>query len=93
MLKAHVINDFEDFDSGEYQFCPKNAFIGLYLRMNVLINMKDSVLMAKNLESFCLRPSRTTGTLWEYKDGLGSLDHGFASYAALTIPFADSLTK
>ena len=90
VLKTHVIGDFQQLDPGEYQFCPKNAFIGLYLRMNVLMQMQDGPLMAQNLESFCLHMCRTTGTLWEYKDGVGSLDHGFASYVALTIPFADA---
>jgi len=92
-LKSYVINDFKSFDPGENTFCPKNAFIGLYLRMNVLMHMKDKELLAKNLETFCLHMSRTTGTLWEYRDGYGSLDHGFASYVALTIPFADSLEE
>lgn len=93
VLRSCVINDFQDFNAEGYEFCPKNAFIGLYLRMNVLINMRDSALMAKNLECFCLHMSKITGTLWEYKDGHGSLDHGFASYIALTLPFADSLTE
>ena len=92
-LKSYVIDDFKSFDPGENKFCPKNAFIGLYLRMNVLMNMKDSRLLAKNLEVFCLHMSRTTGTLWEYRDGKGSLDHGFASYVALTIPRADALSE
>ena len=92
-LKSYVIDDFKSFDLGENKFCPKNAFIGLYLRMNVLMNMKDSRLLAKNLEVFCLHMSRTTGTLWEYRDGKGSLDHGFASYVALTIPRADALSE
>ena len=92
-LKKYVIDDFKSFDPGENQFCPKNAFIGLYLRMNVLMNMKDSALLAKNLKTFYLHMSRTTGTLWEYKDGKGSLDHGFASYVALTIPFADAQSE
>lgn len=90
-LKNYVIDDFKSFVPGENQFCPKNAFIGLYLRMNVLMNMNDSKLLAKNLETFCIDMSRTTGTLWEYRDGYGSLDHGFASYVALTIPLADTL--
>ena len=90
-LKNYVIDDFKSFVPGENQFCPKNAFIGLYLRMNVLMNMNDSKLLAKNLETFCIDMSRATGTLWEYRDGYGSLDHGFASYVALTIPLADTL--
>ena len=90
-LKEYVINDFSNFDPKENQFCAKNAFIGLYLRMNVLMNMKDGALLAKNLDTFCTHMSRITGTLWESKNGNGSLDHGFASYVALTIPLADSL--
>ena len=89
-LKDYVIDDFKSFVPGENRFCPKNAFIGLYLRMNVLINMRDCKLLAKNLETFCINMSRTTGTLWEYKDGKGSLDHGFASYVAIAIPLADT---
>lgn len=88
-LRSYVINDFENFDAEGYTFCPKNAFIGLYLRFNVLINMNDRELLLKNLEGFCGDMSRTTGTLWEYKDGKGSLDHGFASYVALALPSAD----
>ena len=57
------------------------------------MNVLDKALLAQNLETFCLHMSRTTGTLWEYKDGYGSLDHGFASYVALTIPHADALTE
>ncbi len=92
-LKSYVIDNFESFDRGEYKFCPINAFIGLYLRINVLMNMGDGKLLAKNIESFCLGMSRKTGTLWEYKDGKSSLDHGFASYLALAIPFADSVSE
>lgn len=92
-LKSYVIDDFKGFEPGDNKFCPKNAFIGLYLRMNVLMNMKDSELLAKNLEALFLHMSRTTDTLWEYKDGIGSLDHGFASYVALTIPLADAASE
>ena len=88
-LKRHVASNFEEFDPKGYKFCPKNAFIGLYLRMNVLMNMNDKKLLAENLSTLFLHMSRETGTLWEYKDGRGSLDHGFASYVALTIPLAD----
>ena len=92
-LKQYVVDNFASFDAGEYRFCPINAFIGLYLRMNVLMNMGDCKLLADNVESFCLHMSRTTGTLWEYKDGKGSLDHGFASYVSLTIPYADKAER
>ena len=89
-LKSHILHDFKEFDAGEYTFCSKNAFIGLYMRMNTLMHMKAGQVLADNLEEFYSHMSRTTGTLWEYKDGQGSLDHGFASYVALTIPLADA---
>ncbi len=84
-LRANVVNDFSDFEPGNYTFCPKNAFIGLYLRMAVLLSLGDRALLEKNLEVF-LPMCKKTGTLWEFRDGRNSLDHGFASYVALTIP-------
>lgn len=91
-LKQYVIDNFSSFDKGDNEFCAINAFIGLYLRMNVLMNMGYCELLAKNVETFCLNMSRTTGTLWEYREAKNSLDHGFASYLALAIPFADKLS-
>lgn len=87
-LRAHIVSNFENF-GGAYQFCPRNAFIGLYLRLAVLMEMGDGGLLRENLTSFFLPMCRATGTLWEYKDGYGSLDHGFASFAALALPLAD----
>lgn len=92
-LKWYVEDNFSSFAPGDYQFCPINAFIGFYLRMNLLIELKDARLLARDLESFCEKMVSQTGTLWEYKDGKGSLDHGFASYLALAIPLVDSLPQ
>ena len=88
-LRRHVVEDFADFVPGERQFCPKNAFIGLYLRMNVLMNMGDGALLKENVLNFCSGMARDTETLWEYKQRRGSYNHGFAAYIAMTIPFAD----
>lgn len=93
VLKQHVIDNFSAFkeaDTSIYDFCPINAFIGLYLRMNVLLNLGDSVLLRKNLKEFFNGMCEKTETLWEYKTAVGSLDHGFASYVALTLPTADN---
>lgn len=88
-LKEYVRNNFESFVPGERTFCPKNAFIGLYLRMNVLLELGDGKLMYDNVKTFCSEMCRLTGTLWEYRERKGSYDHGFASYVSLTLPFAD----
>lgn len=61
-------------------FCPVNAFIGMYLRMNVLANMGDRALLQDNIRAFFGGMCGKTGTLWEYKNPTNSLDHGFASY-------------
>ncbi len=88
-LKKHICNNFAEFVP-EGKFCRINAFIGLYLRMNVLLDMKDSKLMLENINGFFKDMCGATDTLWEYRDAPGgSLDHGFASYVALTLPFAD----
>ena len=88
-LKAYVYNNFESFDAGDRVFCPKNAFIGLYLRMNVLLNIGNGKMLYDNIKTFCEGMCRTTGTLWEYREQKGSYDHGFASYLSLAIPLAD----
>ena len=73
----------------QVDFCAADAFIGLYLRMNVLHELGDPALMAENLKGFFGGMCERTGTLWEYKLPHKSLDHGFASYAAVTLPLAD----
>jgi len=90
-LKEHVVNGFKDFTAEKGEFCPINAFIGLYLRMIVLLEMGDPELLAKNLDEYFVGMCDATGTLWENRDGKGSRDHGFASIAAMMIPLADQL--
>ena len=46
-------------------------------------------LLAQDLKSFFGGMVASTGTLWEYKQHKGSYDHGFASFAALAIAFAE----
>ena len=89
-LRSHVADCFQSFDPRDRAFCPINAFIGLYLRIWVLANRKDGALLAKTVSDFCAEMCRKTGTLWEYRDGGGSLDHGFASFLATVLPLADT---
>ena len=60
--------------------------------MNVLLELGDPKLLAENLEQYFTGMCDSTATLWENRDGKGSRDHGFASYAALMIPLADTYT-
>jgi alpha-L-rhamnosidase len=89
-LKAFVADCFQSFDPRDRAFCPINAFIGLYLRLWVLASRGESALLAKTVKHFCADMCQKTGTLWEYRDGKGSLDHGFASYLATVLPLADT---
>ena len=86
-LKAHIMDGFKHFDLKDSKFCPINAFIGLYLRMNVLMNLGDRQLLADNMKEFFSDMCDATNTLWENRTTKGSLDHGFASYVLLTLPY------
>ena len=86
-LKEHIQNGFSAFseDAKAYGFVPVNAFIGRYLRMQTLLMLEEYQLLIENIKTFFLSMAQKTGTLWEYKDGKGSKDHGFASYAAVAL--------
>jgi alpha-L-rhamnosidase len=87
ILKTYILNGFSGFEAAYPMrpFVPVNAFIGRYLRIMTLIKMKEYEILLDNIRSFFGGMSERTGTLWEYKQNKGSLDHGFASYAAAAI--------
>lgn len=62
-----------------------NAFIGVYLRLEALLKMKEYKLVLRDVKEFFGQMERETGTLWEYREKKGSRDHGFASYALVAI--------
>lgn len=62
-----------------------NAFIGVYLRLEALLKLKEYELVISDIESFFGNMEKLTGTLWENRSVHGSLDHGFASYAAVAM--------
>ncbi|MBR2988524.1 MAG: hypothetical protein IKC64_02230 [Clostridia bacterium] len=62
-----------------------NAFIGVYLRLDALLKIGAYDLAIKDIVGFFGEMDESTQTLWEYRDGRGSLDHGFASYALVVI--------
>ncbi len=64
---------------------PINAFIGVYLRLEALLKLDEKALVLKDIEDFFGNMERLTGTLWENRFIHGSLDHGFASYAAVAM--------
>ena len=63
-----------------------NAFIGAYLRLEVLLKLEEYDLVLQNVKDFFGGMGNQTGTLWEYRERRhGSQDHGFASYALVAI--------
>ena len=75
----------ESEGEGRLTFCPVNAFIGFYLRLMLLQERGEKELMERDMKAFFGHMCEQIGTLWEYKTTRGSLDHGFASYAAVVL--------
>lgn len=86
-LLAHIRTHFQHFDPSRREFVPVNAFIGMYLRIELLMKMKEKALLSDDLKDFFAHMVQDTGTLWEHKHHAGSYDHGFASYAALAVRY------
>lgn len=61
---------------------PSNAFIGNFLRLELLCRNGDYSKLLEEIKGYFLYMAERTGTLWEHKDTCASCNHGFASYAA-----------
>ena len=61
---------------------PANAFIGNYLRSELLSRYHHPAQIKKELIDFCLYMADQTGTLWENTSAAASCNHGFASHTA-----------
>ena len=59
---------------------PANAFIGNYLRLDILMQLGYYDTVVQNIEGYFLYMADTTGTLWENIGSTASCNHGFASY-------------
>jgi alpha-L-rhamnosidase len=57
-----------------------NAFIGNYLRLDLLYRYGYRDLVLKNIEGYFTKMADLTGTLWEHDGTSASVDHGFASH-------------
>jgi len=76
----------EDFgpnrkETGEYsEIWPANAFIGNYLRLDLLSRYGYDQKVLDNIEGYFHKMTEQTGTLWELDSSDASLNHGFASH-------------
>jgi alpha-L-rhamnosidase len=59
---------------------PANAFIGYYLRMELLSRSGEAARLLKEMKGYFLSMAQITGTLWEHHDTRASCNHGFASH-------------
>lgn len=64
---------------------PANAFIGNYLRLELLSRTGLSTQILDETKGYLYGMARRTGTLWEHDNISNSCDHGFASHAAVTL--------
>lgn len=64
---------------------PANAFIGNYLRLELLSRHGLYAQLLEEIEGYFLYMAERTGTLWENITDYASCSHGFASYAASLI--------
>jgi len=59
---------------------PANAFIGYYLRLDLLAKENEKEKVLKDIEGFFYGMAEKTGTLWEHNKPTASCNHGFASH-------------
>ena len=59
---------------------PANAFIGNYLRLDVLCRHGYMEQLAENIRGYFAYMADTTGTLWGHVSSTASCNHGFASH-------------
>ncbi|PWL98439.1 MAG: hypothetical protein DBY04_04435 [Clostridiales bacterium] len=59
---------------------PSNAFIGNYLRLELLYRYGEYEKLTENIKGYFLKMAELTGTLWENDMPTASCNHGFASH-------------
>ena len=64
---------------------PANALMGIYMRLELLERCANYKQLIGEIRDYFYPMAEKTGTLWEHKFVSGSLNHGFASYAAVSI--------
>jgi alpha-L-rhamnosidase len=64
---------------------PANAFIGYYLRMDLLSRFGEGNCLLDEMKRYFLGMTERTGTLWERDDEQSSCNHGFASYLCVLL--------
>ncbi len=80
---------FQRLETGEYsEIHFANAFIGNYLRMQMLFEYGLTDNLLKEIKGYFLNMAYETGTLWEHNSKIASCCHGFTSILAYWITAA-----
>lgn len=83
VLWRTLVNDFgyNRSKTGLYpEIWPANAFIGNYLRLDLLNRYHEADKLIDNIRGYFLYMAEKTGTLWETVADYASCNHGFASH-------------
>lgn len=73
-------------EGSEYSFVhPANAFIGYYLRMDLLSRFGEGDRLLEEMRRYFSGMVERTGTLWERDEERSSCNHGFASFLCVLI--------
>ena len=77
-----VPNKWPEFtpDAKWQEIYPSNAFIGNYLRLELLYLYGEHEKLTQNIKGFFTKMADLTGTLWENDSTTASCNHGFASH-------------
>ena len=77
-----VPNKWPDFtpEAKWKEIYPSNAFIGNYLRLELLYLYGEHEKLTQNIKGFFTKMADLTGTLWENDSTTASCNHGFASH-------------
>lgn len=81
-----LLNDFgpDRVQKGVYpEIAPSNAFIGNYLRLDLLARYGELERLENEIKGYFLYMAEKTGTLWEMVDESASCNHGFASHVII----------
>ena len=62
-----------------------NVLMGIYMRLELLLKWGEYEKLLSEIKKYFGGMAEHTGTLWEHNKPLGSLNHGFASYAGVII--------
>ena len=78
-----LVKDFgyDRKETGLYpEIWPANAFIGNYLRLDLLERYGYHTELYDNIKGYFAYMAEQTGTLWEHDGSYASCNHGFASH-------------